>query len=132
MTRSMICSEPKRVVLVDDEPMVLAAIETFLALETKHEVVSFCCPHRALEYLASNPVDVVVADLMMTDMDGSAFFDAVRRINSSIRMVMLSGCAQGNWMEVMRSRGLHGCLDKPWSNDELCALIAGEAEDDER
>lgn len=127
-------SHPKprrRVVLVDAAPVVLSAIESFLFLETDHEVISFCCPHEALQYMASHPVDVVVADLMLTDMDGVTFFDKVRELDQNVRMVMLSGCAEGGWRETMRARGLYGCLDKPWCNDELNALIEGKDDDDE-
>ena len=112
-----------RVLLVDDEPMVLSAIGSFLSLETEHEVVSFSCPHQALRYLSEHQVDVVVADLWLRGMDGGAFLDEVRRLDRQTRLVVLSGCADDEWMDRLRRRGLHGCLDKPWCNDELEALI---------
>ena len=125
---------PRRVVLIDDEPMVLAAIASFLALETQCEVTSFCCPREALKHLASCGADVVVADLSIRGLNGAAFIDEVKRLDRSIRLVLLSGAIDDGWREAMLRCGLDGCLEKPWCNDELRAQImngsdAGAGED---
>lgn len=117
----------RRVVLVDDEPMVLAAIASFLALETQCAVSTFCCPHRALAHLIQHGADVVVADLSMPGLNGGQFIDSVKRLDPAIRLVLLSGTIDEGWREAMVHRGLDACLEKPWRNDELYAQIMAHA-----
>ena len=61
------------VFIVDDETMVTSALEAFLGLETSYNVEAFNRPREALERLNGSPVDVVVADFLMPDMDGIQF-----------------------------------------------------------
>lgn len=112
------------VLLVDDEPMVLCAIDTFLSLETAYRVVSFTCPVRALEYLETHRVDAVVCDLLMQSMCGQEFLSRVRARDASLPCVMLTGVVDEAQARAGRAcKGLFGFLRKPWSNEELQRVI---------
>lgn len=112
------------VLVVDDEPMVLSAIDIFLSLETPHRVVSFTCPKRALAYLENHEVDVVVSDFAMHTMCGAEFLSRVARIAPSLPRVLLTGVADEGQCKAARDcAGLFGFLEKPWCNEELRSLI---------
>ena len=111
---------PAKVLVVDDEPMVLSAIELFLGLETSYDVVSFTCPFAALSYLDEHEVDAVVCDLTMRRMTGEEFVSQVRRRNASLPCVFLTGIVDEARTSAGRAcKGLFGFLRKPWCNDEL-------------
>lgn len=124
----MVSCSACRIVLVDDEPMVAAAIQAFFALETDHEVVPFDCPFRALAYLDDNAADVVIADLVMSAMSGEEFFQEVERRHPNLPRLLLTGCCDERRMEQVDSLGLAGSIDKPWCNEELRRLIETVAE----
>ena len=60
---------PARILLVDDEPNILAAVRPLLA-GNGYEVVTAMSGRAALEAMQREPPDVVVLDLGLPDMDG--------------------------------------------------------------
>lgn len=112
------------VFLVDDEEMVLAALQTFLELETAYTVQSFTSPAEALEAVKSEPVDVVVADFMMPEMDGISFLKEVRNLKSHVTRILLTGYADvENAIRAINEAGLYHYLQKPWDNEHLRLVI---------
>ncbi len=112
------------VFLVDDEEMVLAALQTFLELETAYTVRNFTSPEEALEAVKSEPVDVVVADFMMPDMDGISFLKEVRALKSHVSRILLTGYADvENAVRAINEAGLYYYLEKPWDNEHLRMVI---------
>lgn len=112
----------RTVLVVDDEPRIVRFIAINLELEG-FRVISASNGYEALEKLAANePVDLVVLDVMMPNMDG---FDTLKRIReiSAVPVIFLS--VKGE--EVDRVRGLDLGADdyiaKPFSPRELVSRI---------
>jgi DNA-binding NarL/FixJ family response regulator len=72
------------VMLVDDEPMMTATLAAVLELETDYTVVTCDSGAEALEYLAADPVDVVISDFLMPGMNGLELLAEVRRLDPEI------------------------------------------------
>jgi PAS domain S-box-containing protein len=67
-----------RVLVVDDEPLVLSAMKRTLSVE--HEVLGFHRARLALEWLEKGqPWDVMLCDLMMPEMTGMEFYAELSR-----------------------------------------------------
>lgn len=113
-----------RVAVVDDEEMVLTSIESYLQLETAHEVLTFRSPESALRSLEATTVDVVVADFMMPAMDGITFLKRVRHARPRAARVLLTGYAdKENAVRAINEVGLYQYLEKPWKNEDLRLVI---------
>ncbi len=80
-----------RILLADDNPAFLAALQDFLASQTRIEVVGTARSGReAVERLARLHPDLVLLDLVMPEMNG---LEALRRIKAQSdapRVVMLT------------------------------------------
>jgi DNA-binding NtrC family response regulator len=112
------------VLLVDDEEMVLAALRTFLELQTRWRVLEDTSPERALERLATEEIDVVIADFMMPAMDGITFLRRVRDVKPHVSRILLTGYADvENAIRAINEAGLYYYLQKPWNNDHLRVVI---------
>lgn len=123
--------EPRQssVMVVDDEEMVATALRTFLELETSYRVLDFTSPVEALESLEEDPVDVVVADFMMPDMDGVQFLREVRSRWPHISRILLTGYADvENAIRAINEAGLYYYLQKPWDNDHLKLVVRNGVE----
>jgi response regulator RpfG family c-di-GMP phosphodiesterase len=117
------------VMIVDDEDMVASALRSFLELETPYRVLTFTAPASALEALAVEPVDVIVADFMMPGMDGITFLRAFREMNPQATRILLTGYAdKENAIRAINEAGLYYYLEKPWSNEHLKLVIRNGVE----
>ena len=112
------------ILLVDDEKMVLASIDSFLNLETNYNVVTFTSAKQALEYVKKNSIDLVISDYVMPEMDGITFLANVREINPEIPRIILTGYAdKENAIKAINEVGLFQYIEKPWDNDDLKIII---------
>ena len=112
------------ILLVDDEEMVLTSIDSFLTLETQYNVVTFISAKKALKYIKSNSIDLVISDYVMPEMDGITFLAKVREIKPEIPRIILTGYAdKENAIKAINEVGLFQYIEKPWDNDDLKIII---------
>jgi HD-like signal output (HDOD) protein len=114
----------KNLLFVDDEPRVLQGLERQLRVMREEWQMDFVeSGPKALEFLASAPVDVLVTDMMMPGMDGAQLLtEVMKRYPHTVRLV-LSGHADRE--AVLRLVGpAHQYLSKPCNAEELRTAVA--------
>ena len=114
----------KKVLIVDDEPNIVAALE-YLLEKSGYEVSVADNGEEALARVQSFSPDLVLLDVMMPRVNG---YEVCRRMRERpdwkhIKIVMLS--AKGRDVEVSKgvSLGADLYVTKPFSNVELVAKI---------
>ena len=80
-----------RVIAVDDEPAFAEILSLYLKESGDFEVITFLSPEKALDYISSNPVDAIISDYMMAELDGISFFKLVRSRIPDIPFLLLTG-----------------------------------------
>jgi len=117
-------SEMRRVLIVDDEPNIVTALE-FLFRRSGYDVRVATNGAEALEQIDSYRPDVVLLDVMMPVKSGYEVCQKVRERPdlAGVRIVMLS--AKGSEAEVSKglSLGADLYITKPFSTQELVAAI---------
>ena len=112
-----------RVLFVDDEPLVLRSLDR--ALRTRKvpwEARFVDTGAGALALLASEPFDVVVADLRIPDLDGVELLGEVQRSYPRIARLVLSG--QVGTDDCLRAmRVAHQCMAKPCNIETLRHIV---------
>lgn len=119
---------PQRVLFVDDETSILAGLKRMLH-PLRHEIQSRFASSgaEALECLAGEPFDIVVADMRMPVMDGAALLAEVKRRHPHIIRLALSGHADVD--TAMRAVPVtHQFLAKPCDGKTLRDTIMRVAE----
>ena len=82
----------KRILFVDDEPMVLKGLQrTLRKRRAEWDTVFASNGKEALEILDQQPMDVIVSDLKMPDMDGMELLTKVRERHPHMVRIILSG-----------------------------------------
>jgi DNA-binding response OmpR family regulator len=111
----------KRVLIVDDEPRYLRLLDANLRTEG-YEVVTAQDGQQAVDAFSSQPIDLVLLDIMMPRLDG---FGATQRIRefSSVPIIILT--AKGDEQDRVRGLdlGADDYLVKPFSATELLARV---------
>ena len=116
--------EPATIIIVDDEEMVLKSLGSFLMLETDYHVETFTSAQQALDYLRDNPIDLVISDYLMPEMDGISFLAEVRQIKPEVPRIILTGYAdKENAIKAINEVGLFQYIEKPWDNEDLRIII---------
>ncbi len=100
-----------RILLIDDEPLVLEMFESALSSEG-YDVVLACNGQEAVSLLESTFFDLAVCDVMMDGLDGFDFLNLARRKNPSMGVVLITGAPSNN--DALRAAGLNALyLSKP-------------------
>ncbi|MCP4683926.1 MAG: response regulator [bacterium] len=112
------------IIIVDDEEMVLTSISSFLALETEYQVETFTAATKALEYIESNEIDLVISDYLMPEMDGISFLAKVREMKPEVPRIILTGYAdKENAIKAINEVGLYQYIEKPWDNEDILIVL---------
>ncbi|MCW8916577.1 MAG: response regulator [Magnetovibrio sp.] len=106
--------------IVDDDPSIIKLVGAILGV-AGHEVVSSQSSVEALEQIATTKPDVVIADIMLPEMDG---FQLCKRVKSNpdlvdTRVVMLSAKAYDFDKTYASKMGADGYIVKPFNPDTL-------------
>ena len=116
--------EPYRILLVDDEPNVLAALRRVFRQEN-YEVLCIADPREAHRLLASESFHVVISDYMMPGMDGGELLRHARTVQPDTIRIMLTGHADVNAVVgAMKAGAVYKFILKPWNDDDLRVTVA--------
>jgi CheY-like chemotaxis protein len=113
--------------VVDDEKDVAEAAQAILEYLGYHvtvvlngkEAVNFCQD-------SDIPVDVVLLDMVMTDMSGTECFAQLRAIRPDVKVILCTGYDRNHAVQDLLNQGVVGFIQKPYDLDELaqvCTLV---------
>jgi len=109
----------KRLLFVDDEPMVLDGLRRALwSMRNQWEMEFVSSGASALEALDREPFDAIISDMRMPVMDGVELLELVKERHGELVRIVLSG--QSSREAVLRSVApAHQFLSKPCNLQEL-------------
>lgn len=110
-----------RILLVDDEPQIIRALSITLRARG-HTIHAAPTGSGALELAARHPVDLVVLDLGLPDLDGVQVIQGLRGW-TTVPIIVLSGRTGSADKVAALDAGADDYLTKPFGMDELLARI---------
>jgi CheY-like chemotaxis protein len=115
----------ERVLLIDDEPPVLAVTAEVLS-RLGYEPVSFSDIQSALAAFEAAPerFDVVVTDQVMSGLTGTALARVMRRHRRDVPIVLLSGYSGAILTQDALDAGVSELLTKPLQSHEIATTLA--------
>ncbi len=113
-----------RLLLVDDEPLILSAYAELLEA-VGCQVVRAASPLKALEVLENREeaIDVLITDLAMPQMSGLQLARRARELRASLPVILLSGNLARESREEAESIGVGACLSKPIEIADLVGVV---------
>ena len=116
--------QPYRLLLVDDEPNILAALKRVFKREN-YELLFARNAAEALKILEQQPVELLMTDFMMPGMNGSELLRTVREHWPQTIRIMLTGHANTDAvMGSIKDGAVYRFILKPWNDDDLRLTIA--------
>lgn len=103
-----------RVLVVDDEPAICSLLESELG-RRDIEVETTSNPEKALERLKENPVDVVLTDIKMPEMDGLTLLRRIKTVRPNCEVIVMTAFASVETAREALKCGAVDYLTKPFS-----------------
>ena len=114
---------PLRILCVDDEPSILSALKRLFRSQG-FAILTANSGKEALEMLAAEPVDLVISDMRMPEMDGAQFLGEVFARWPETTRILLTGYADATTTIAAINRGhIWRYVSKPWNDDELLQAV---------
>jgi response regulator RpfG family c-di-GMP phosphodiesterase len=110
------------VMCVDDEPAILSALQRSLRLEP-YEVITTDRPERALKWVATRDISLVITDQRMPGMQGTELLLEISKRSPATAGVILTA-HPGSTISTPGLRQWTECMiSKPWDNTMLRKTI---------
>jgi len=113
-----------RILIVDDDVDICFAMSAVL-IGKGYDVVVCHDGHDAMAHLEKDTFDLILLDIFMPEKDGLETIGEIRRLNTDIKIIAMTGYDKSrfNPLEYARSLGANEALAKPFSADELQVCI---------
>jgi response regulator RpfG family c-di-GMP phosphodiesterase len=115
--------ELKRILVVDDEQVVLAALRETLRLEG-YEVFGVEDPIEALRLLRANSFSVILTDQQMPALTGLEFLAQAKALQpNATRILITAVLSLGTVIDSINKGEVYRFIVKPWLREELLVTI---------
>lgn len=106
------------ILVVDDEESIRTILSRYLALKG-YKVLTASDGNRAIEVLQSQPVDLVLTDLIMPNVNGRELLQQMAQLYPEIPKIVLSGYGTNEDMLVALKTGAYDFIQKPLTDFEI-------------
>ncbi|MCP4685897.1 MAG: response regulator [bacterium] len=112
----------KRILVVDDEEYICKIIVESLG-EENFDIASFTDPREALDYIAANPVDLALTDLVMGQYSGLNILEATLENHPDAIVILMTAHPTVQTAISVLKKGAYDFLVKPFKLELLSATI---------
>jgi two-component system probable response regulator PhcQ len=121
-------SMENRILLLDDEPNILAALKRIL-MDEPYEILEAGSGEQGLEILHKNPCKVVISDERMPGIGGAEFLTRVKDLYPETVRILLTGYASIEaTMKAVNDGEIYRFFMKPWDDMDLRMAIRSAIE----
>jgi DNA-binding NtrC family response regulator len=113
--------ENKKIMVVDDEAIILFSIETFF---NAYDITTFSNPRKALEDLEKNVYGIIVVDYKMPGIDGFELLMEAKKKNAYKHGILVTAYADKELIDRFQKHKLiHDVLEKPLALEALQVVL---------
>ncbi|MEM6732460.1 MAG: response regulator, partial [Myxococcota bacterium] len=114
--------EQKRILVVDDEEGMREML-TMTLRRRGYDVHTASHGREALEVLGAQPVDIVLSDVRMPELDGLALLQEIKRSHVPVVVLMMTAFAELDTAVEALKLGAADYVSKPFKADEVLLKI---------
>lgn len=122
-----------RILVIEDEEAVLSLVTKILS-RVGHDVDGVSNGREGLRRFEASPVDLVITDINMPDMDGLEVMKAFRSVRADVPIIAISGgglMPQEVLLSIASRLGASEMVSKPFATKELISAVERAVERDE-
>ncbi len=111
------------ILIVDDETDLLHGLRRTINMEMDCRVLIARSSIDAMELLKSGPIDVVLSDICMPEMDGIALLHAINDIDPFVTVIMMTAYGTVEMAVEAIKAGAYDFIQKPFDEERLIHLL---------
>lgn len=112
-------TQPAKILLVDDEQNILSSLRRLFRPEG-YEIFVATSAREGLAILDTERIDLVISDMRMPEMDGSAFLKQVAARWPEVVRILLTGYADmTSTIAAINEGQIYRYLSKPWEDNDI-------------
>jgi len=115
--------EKKKVIVIDDEQIVLDSVSAMLADED-YEVDTSLSSRKGLDWAIERPYDILLTDIRMPDIGGLRVLRDIKRVKPSLPVVIITGYATVQLAVQATKLGAAQIVEKPFEPEELLKAMS--------
>jgi CheY-like chemotaxis protein len=112
----------KKILIVDDDVDSVKMVGTILE-DTGYVVISAGTGEEALRQIEDDGIDLIILDVVMPDMDGYSFFQALKADVSRKDVPVIVVTGKPEMKELFQMEGVSVVIDKPFETKLLLKKI---------
>lgn len=112
------------ILLVDDEPIIIDVARDMLEI-LGYRVIVAHNGRDAIDIYArrKNEIDMVIQDMVMPEMNGADVFQALKKINPEVKVILASGYVMNKQIAAMIGQGCRAFMPKPFRLEDLSIKV---------
>ena len=111
------------ILVVDDETDLVHGLQRTIAMEIDCRVLTAESGAQALDILAREAVDVVLADILMPEMDGLTLLDEIKQRDPAVTVIIMTAFATIEKAVEAIKKGAYDLVQKPIDEERLFHLL---------
>jgi DNA-binding NtrC family response regulator len=115
-------SEPTTILVVDDQPSMVTTLADILKAKD-FKTYAAHSGTEALEILRDHPVDILLTDVRLPDMNGVALYRETRKTHPNLTTFLMTAYADDEIIQQGMKEGIKTVLTKPLNIDLILALF---------
>ncbi len=116
--------ERYKILVVDDEPDLVAAVVKVISATVPADIISTCSPSEAIQILCKEHIALLLCDMEMPEFDGNVVLALARKSNPNIVSILFTARAgRESVIEAINKGGIWKYLAKPFKSAELIQMI---------
>jgi len=123
MNLPLAAADAPALLCVDDEPNILSSLRRLFRSQG-YRVLTATSGALGLAVLEQEPVDLVISDMRMPEMDGAQFLAAVRqRWPDTLRLLLTGYSDIHSIQDAINCGEIYRYVTKPWDDDDIVLIV---------
>ncbi len=114
---------PEKILIVDDEPDMLALLSMIIKSRTPYEVITTSNPFEAVEWIKKGGFDLVITDLKMPGIDGMEILKILRGVDTDVPLVIITAYGTIESATEAMSKDAFDFITKPFKKEQILFTI---------
>lgn len=115
-----------KILIIEDDEEVCEYLESVLS-RAGYECLCASNGKTGVELFMTDPADIVITDIIMPEKDGIETIMDLRRRNSRLKVIAISGGGRAepeNYLHSAKLLGANKTMKKPFTNEEMLQAIS--------